>query len=426
MDVFQDLPHDVALQCLVRVPFDQFHSVRSVCKAWKARVDLPELIRLRNDIGKAQSLVVLSQARVSPNGTRKCLDGLVYRLVVLEPDTGRWSEMPSLPEFENGLPSFCGMVAVGSNLVVLGGYDSSTRNCGNSVFIFDFLLAKWRRGADMPGGPRSFFGCASDGERTVFVAGGHDLEKNALKSAWAYDVVEDNWSQLRDMAKERDECEGLFHCGNFHVIGGYPTNMQGHLHQSNEVFDTSARKWLECDDVFLEIPDTPRCYAEGTNNKLYTYQANDVVVLEDGKWQFVARMPVEVAATSYLVAFLGHLLLIGSSKYGEPKNVYKMDLNEHIWTKVHVPIEYSGHVELGCDDNKLSCAFEMIRSFPDLQTLEITTTIWDAVPPPAICSLEGVLIMTTAHFRPSATPPISDQTGFGSSFKLVSDWINGR
>ncbi|MFS8000211.1 putative kelch-type beta propeller [Helianthus anomalus] len=106
-------------------------------------------------------------------------------------------------------------------------------------------------------GPRSFFGCAGDDDRTVFVVGGHDLEKNALKSVWAYDVAKDNWTQLPDMTKERDECEGLFHDGKFHVINGYPTNMHGQFHQSIKVFDTSARKWSESNSVLLETTNTP-------------------------------------------------------------------------------------------------------------------------------------------------------------------------
>ncbi|KAI3761548.1 hypothetical protein L1987_51966 [Smallanthus sonchifolius] len=347
MDLFQDLPHDIALQCFVRVPFNQFHSIRSVCKAWKAQVDLPELLRLRNSTGKAQSLVVLSQAQVNPAGKRKCLDIPVYRLVVLEPETGSWSEMPCLPEFSNGLPLFCGMVGVGSDLVVMGGYDPRTWDCCNSVFIFDFLSSTWRRGADMPGGPISFFSCAGDGDRTVFVAGGHDLEKNALKSAWTYDVAKDNWKQLPDMAKERDECKGLFHGGKFHVINGYPTDMQGHLHQSIEVFDTSSRKWSESKDMFSETPYTPNFCVEGTNKKLYTCHANDLVVLEDDTWRFVSRLP-EVTNKPYIISFFGHLLLIGASKYDEPNKAYKMDLKEHVWTKVHVPVEYYGHVQSGC------------------------------------------------------------------------------
>ncbi|KAJ0819478.1 putative F-box-like domain superfamily protein [Helianthus annuus] len=88
MDRFQDLPHDIALQRFIRVPFNQFHTIRSVCKAWKAEVHLPDLLRLRNSTGKAQSLVVLSQAKMNPAGNRKCLDVPVYRLVVLRAGDG--------------------------------------------------------------------------------------------------------------------------------------------------------------------------------------------------------------------------------------------------------------------------------------------------------------------------------------------------
>ena len=51
--------------------------------------------------------------------------------------------------------------------------------------------------ADMPGARRSGL------ERVVYVAGGHDGEKNALKSALVYDVAKDEWAPLPDMARER-------------------------------------------------------------------------------------------------------------------------------------------------------------------------------------------------------------------------------
>ncbi|MFS7890354.1 putative galactose oxidase/kelch, beta-propeller [Helianthus anomalus] len=91
-----------------------------------------------------------------------------------------------------------------------------------------------------------------------------------------------------------------------------------------------------------------RVLLKGTNKKLYTCRANDVVVLEDDTWQSVARLPAEVTNMQCLVSSLGHLLLIGTPKYGEPSNAYKMDLNKHVWTKVQVPVEYSGQIEFGC------------------------------------------------------------------------------
>nr|GFB65596.1 hypothetical protein [Tanacetum cinerariifolium] len=311
----------------------EFRSLRSVCKAWKDEIELSELLALRKSTGKAQSLIVMSQARVDAAGNQKGLVTPVYRLVVLDPETGFWWEMPSLPGFENGLPLFCEMVCVGSDLVVISGYDPRSWECLDSVFIFDFLSSTWRCGANMPGGARSFFGCASVGDHTLFVAGGHDLEKNALKSTWMYDMASDTWAQLPDMKKERDECRALFHHGKFHALNGYPTNMQGHFHESVEAFDMSTGQWYETKDEFLETKYFPNICVEGTDKKMYMCRDDNVVILEDDTWQFVAKLPVDAAKTPYMIPFLGHMLLFGASKDSKPYNAYKMELNERVWTK---------------------------------------------------------------------------------------------
>jgi len=96
----------------------------------------------------------------------------------------------------------------------------------------------------MPGGPHTFFSCASDHERMMYVAGGHNEEKNALKSAFAYDVVNDMWILLPNMARERDECKVVFCAGDngfgtTKVVGGYCTEMQGRFERSAEEFDVA-------------------------------------------------------------------------------------------------------------------------------------------------------------------------------------------
>lgn len=77
------------------------------------------------------------------------------------------------------------------------------------MYIYNFVSATWHVGVDMPGVQRSFFGCACDDDRMMFVAGGHDDEKNALKSVIAYDITKDEWIPLPDMAQERDECKAI-------------------------------------------------------------------------------------------------------------------------------------------------------------------------------------------------------------------------
>lgn len=127
-------------------------------------------------------------------------------------------------------------------LVVVGGWDPETWAPTDSVLVYDFLTGAWRRGAAMPGPRRSFFACAAVGGK-VFVAGGHDEEKNALRSALAYDPDADAWAALPDMAEERDEPRGLCVDGKFLVVGGYPTPAQGRFVGSAEWFDPAAWAW---------------------------------------------------------------------------------------------------------------------------------------------------------------------------------------
>lgn len=84
-DLLPGLPNDIALQCLARVPFNQFRSFKSVRGA---QIDLQELLRVRKSACLAQSLVVLSQVNNKLFPTDKA--DQVNCLVVFEPETGFW------------------------------------------------------------------------------------------------------------------------------------------------------------------------------------------------------------------------------------------------------------------------------------------------------------------------------------------------
>uniref|UniRef100_A0A0E0KIR4 Uncharacterized protein n=1 Tax=Oryza punctata TaxID=4537 RepID=A0A0E0KIR4_ORYPU len=105
----------------------------------------------------------------------------------------------------------------------------------------------------MPGPRRSFFACAAVG-RWVFVAGGHDEEKNALRSAVAYDADADAWVALPDMATERDEARDVCVGGRFVVVGGYPTEAQGRFVGFAEAFDSTTWAWGPVQEHYLIIP----------------------------------------------------------------------------------------------------------------------------------------------------------------------------
>ncbi|KAK6148891.1 hypothetical protein DH2020_016416 [Rehmannia glutinosa] len=352
MDLIPGLPFDVGLECLVRIPHHYFSSVSSVCKSWKRQIQLPEFWRHRKSSGLTRKVVVLAQARVDPTreqGAKKYGATPVYRLTVCEPETGFWGELPPIPGFSDGLPMFCQVVGVGLKLVVMGGWDPVTWEVSSGVFIYDFISATWRRGSDMPGPRRLFFACASDSDRTVFVAGGHDGEKCALKSAMAYDVARDEWSHLPDMSAERDESKGVYHGGKFHVISGYETSAQGRFGTSAESLDVATRRWGPVQEDFLDAAACPRNCADDGGGKLFMARGADVAVREGSSaWRAVAELPSDARNTAYVTAWRGKLLVIGSERFGAPYKTYLLDLKRCKWEKVEADEEFSGHVQSGC------------------------------------------------------------------------------
>jgi hypothetical protein len=249
MELISGLPEDIARECLVRVSYQEFPAVATVSKGWQTEIQTPEFRRVRRSTGHAQKILATVQSKFdsekSKTGLLAKAANPIYKLNVLETETGIWSELPMGPELSEGLPLFCQIAGVGYDLVVMGGWAPNSWKASNSVFICNFLSAKWRRRADMPGGPRTFFYCASDHERMVYVVGGHDEEKNALKSAFAYDVVNDMWILIPIMERERDECKVVFCArdngsGTIKVVGGYCMEMQGRFERSAKEFDVAT------------------------------------------------------------------------------------------------------------------------------------------------------------------------------------------
>ncbi|CAN4100226.1 unnamed protein product [Withania somnifera] len=355
MDLIPGLPNDIAFECVVRLPVDQLPKAASVCKNWNGAITLPGFLLRRKISGLARPVLVMVQAMVAtvkkPEGDTTLSSTQVYRLSVCDPENGSCYDLPPIPELIDGLPRFCRIVGVGSNLVVIGGCDPDTWRVMDCVFVYSFLSGSWRRGSDMPGERRLFFGCESDSDRMIMVGGGHDDEKNALKSVLLYDVVRDDWVTVPDMFMERDECKVVFHKGKFHVIGGYPTWKQGHFEKGAEVFDFATWQWCLEDEFLNEIKICPHTCIEGDDGRLYMCQDGCVAVKEDATWRNLARLPAGITSVTYLTASQGKLILVGNAPFDELNSAYAMDMSDgklEKWTKVETTDEYSGHVQYGC------------------------------------------------------------------------------
>ncbi|KAI4385346.1 hypothetical protein MLD38_003386 [Melastoma candidum] len=256
-ELIPGLPHDVAVECFLRLPHTALPSACCVSKSWRSLLHGRHFYALRRSLHRTRSLTCLVQqsppytSSTDRHGAKPAvgtdhLSQSTYLISVFDPGSLSWARVPPIPDFPDGLPLFCQLASTDGKLLVLGGWDPVTYCPLRRVYLHDFVAGEWQRCADMPV-TTTFFGAAGvDGGR-VFMAGGHDEYKNALGSAWAYDVELNIWEEMEGMSQERDECEGVVVGGGteFWVVSGYRTKRQGGFEGSADVYEIGegGRPW---------------------------------------------------------------------------------------------------------------------------------------------------------------------------------------
>ncbi|THU52906.1 hypothetical protein C4D60_Mb10t08840 [Musa balbisiana] len=403
------LPQEIACECLIRVPFHAFPTVRAVCKNWMHHLESPCFHRLRRSAGLARPVVALVQSESIPPQQQPSLAPPVFRLSLFEPATGAWTSLPPTPGRSHGLPLSCRLAAVGRELVVVGGLDRRSWAFTDDVHVFDVVSRVWRRGVPMPGPRRSSFACAgSEERRMVFVAGGHDERKNALRSTLAYDVAADAWVRLPDMARERDECRGLFARGAFRVLGGFPTAAQAQFSRTAEAFDVAAWRWGDVEEGKLAEAGYQRtCVVSGDGRMCMCRQGEEKmeVLLEDGDgaWRPLAHLPGDVKTSLQMVSWEGGLMLWGAGDNSRAQVAYIMDLKGGegkglMWRKVEMPKRFSGYAQT-------ACSFEMpetrVPRGPHLFEDKVARGDCDA---PSSASKADEKLLFSSSSKPSSKP----------------------
>ncbi|KAL5730683.1 hypothetical protein ACHQM5_003479 [Ranunculus cassubicifolius] len=328
MELIPGLPNDIGRQCLTCLPYSNFPKFFEVSKRWKMEIESDHFHRQRKCSSSSQALVLLTQS--NPD----------FKLVIYEPESSSWNTIPTIPGYPDGLPPFSQCVGVGRKLVVIGSWEPTTWKSTNSVYVFDFMSGKWKRRADMPGPARLFFGCASDGNRMVFVAGGHDDDNIALSSAMAYDVIKDEWIALPDMPKHLDECKAIFNRSQFHVIGGYRRDDTEKLEMHVVKYDTITGKWCQMDDDLLHKGMCSRNCVADKEGRLFRCSAGCVAVFDGFKWADITKLPVD-----------GKIFVIGSDKFGGIQSIYMCEFSRgkcSAWTKMDAPQAFTGKVQARC------------------------------------------------------------------------------
>lgn len=266
------LPDEIAMECLIRVPLEFHSNMKSVCLKWRNLISDASFYQERLKSDTAEQLVFQVQPLPKQLSTHMIRDHNLmastkneqdppqYGLTIYNITCQTWQRM--IPDF--AIPLFCQCVALQSSgkLMLLGGWDPKTLEPVSDVYVLDMIKSpsSWRKGASMSVA-RSFFACAVVGGSKVYVAGGHDNQKNALKSAEVYDVDKDEWMVLPDMEEERDECLGMCWEGDdrFWVVSGYGTETQGRFRSDAECFDPATGSWSKFDNLSPFQSLSPKC-----------------------------------------------------------------------------------------------------------------------------------------------------------------------
>ncbi|KAK6937013.1 Kelch repeat type 1 [Dillenia turbinata] len=334
-ELIPGLPDDIGLDCLTRLPYTAHRLASRVCRRWHELLESREFYNQKKQKGHTRKLACLVQLLPVQTG-EKPVPSPVYGVSVFDPVSGTWEGVDSVPKYPDGLPMFCQLASSEGKLVLMGGWNPVTYEPVQDVFAYDFVSRLWRQGKDMPS-KRSFFAIgALDGR--VYVAGGHDENKNALKSVWCYDVREDEWIELGQMSEERDECEGVMIGNEFWVVSGYTTDSQGVFGTSAEAYDLGSGQWKRVDGAW-EASRCPRsCVGIG----------------KDGKFLNWAETDSAVRVGTFGLALAGRTLVTGSAYQGAPQGFYVVDTgnilqnNSGKLVKIDVPDEFTGFVQSGC------------------------------------------------------------------------------
>ncbi|KAJ4970943.1 hypothetical protein NE237_004042 [Protea cynaroides] len=332
MELIPDLPEEIGLECLIRLPYTAYQVAAQVCNRWRELLQSPAFYNLRKQTGNTHKVACLVQSLPAINDGLKPTGPPPYGIVLFDPLSRSWERLEAIPSYPDGLPLFCRLSSVDGKLVVMGGWDPTSWDPVKDVFVYDFRARQWRKGKDMPS-KRSFF-AAGAVEGKVFVAGGHDEGKNALSSAWAYDVRTDEWEELSHLTEERDECEGVVVGNEFWVVSGYGTENQGRFKRSAEVYQLGLNRWRRVEEVWVGDRCPRGCVDVGKDGKLICWADADAAV----------------EAGACAVGLGEKTLVAGWAHLGAPQGVFlaqNRGKNDKL-EKIDMPDQFSGFIQAGC------------------------------------------------------------------------------
>lgn len=218
-----NLPDEISLEILARVPRIYYLNVKAVSRSWKAAVTSSEIYKVRKELGTTEEWLYIL--------TKNQGDRIYWH--ALDPISKKWQKLPPIPdvtsedEYKIGIPGFRTWNVVGSTIRIadavrgwLGKRDGSDQNpfCGCAIGAVD--------------------GC-------IYMLGGFS-KASAMKTVWKYDPVINSWNEVNPMSVGRAYCKTGVLNNKLFVVGGVSRGRGGLTPlQSAEVFDPQTGLWSE-------------------------------------------------------------------------------------------------------------------------------------------------------------------------------------
>jgi N-acetylneuraminic acid mutarotase len=162
-------------------------------------------------------------------------------MFVYDPQTDRWSELPSMPTPRGAAAS----AVIGDTLYVAGGMTRNGR-LSNVLEAFDFRTEEWRRLADMPTPREHMIGAAVEG--SFFVAGGRTLTTDSIDTFERYDPAGDRWTRVARMPQDAGSLEAASIDGYFVAVGG-DDDREGWVTGAIQRYDPRSNQWVQLPEM---------------------------------------------------------------------------------------------------------------------------------------------------------------------------------
>ncbi|KAG7021809.1 F-box/kelch-repeat protein [Cucurbita argyrosperma subsp. argyrosperma] len=249
------LPDDLAIACLIRVPRVEHRKLRLVCKRWYRLLAGNFFYSLRKSLGVAEEWIYVVKKDRDNKISWHAFDP-IYQL---------WQPLPPVPrEYSEALGFGCAVLS-GCHLYLFGGKDP-IKGAMRRVIFYSARTNKWHRAPDMLRRRYVFGSCVIN--NCLYVAGGeNEGGHRSLRSAEVYDPNKNRWTFISDMSTPMVPVIGVVYEGKWY-LKGYGAQRQ----VLSDVYQPETDTWCPVYDGMVPGWSNP---SVSLNGHLYAVDCRD-------------------------------------------------------------------------------------------------------------------------------------------------------